>query len=102
MSMLCGTRLRGDFSFAPENILALDRAAIGVNSPMNNPAAADRSVIDQDKATERWNAIVIIQHNRGARLNRQAADFVTRELIGLCRAPFESRGIHELIERHDP
>src|SRR5438477_3290225 len=69
MSMLCSTRLRGDFSFAPENILALDRAAIGVNAAVTDPAAANHPVIDQNKATEWWKTIVVIQHNRRTRLN---------------------------------
>src|SRR4030095_3925433 len=100
MSMLGGTRLRVDFSFAPENILALDRAAIGINTAVNNPAAANYSVIHQNKATEWWQAVVFIQHNRSTCLNRKAANLIARELIGLGRVPFEGRGIHHLIKRY--
>ena len=46
---LCRTRLRGDFSFAPENILTLDRAAIGVSAAKNDSAAANPPVIHQHK-----------------------------------------------------
>src|SRR4030095_5074203 len=53
MSVLGGARLCVDLPFAPENILALHRSAIGVNAAMNNSAAANRSIIDQDK-TAQW------------------------------------------------
>src|SRR4029077_11573629 len=69
MSMLPSARLRGDFSFTPENVLALDRAAIGVDAPVNDPAAANHPVVHQNKATEWWKAIVVIQHDRRTRLN---------------------------------
>src|SRR5207249_5666891 len=70
MSMLCSARLRGDFSFAPEDILAFDRAAIGVNAAVNNPAAADHPVIHQNKATKWWKPIVVIEYNRLPPLGR--------------------------------
>src|SRR6478672_8051850 len=101
MSMLGGARLCVDLPFAPENIFALDRSAIGVDAAVNDSATADHPVIDEHKTTKLWNAIVIIQHDRRTRLNGQAADFVAPKLIGLCRAPFERRRIHHFIERYN-
>ena len=39
---------------------------------MNNSATADHPIIHQDKTTKRWNAIVVIHHQRRARLAPRA------------------------------
>ena len=67
------------FPSRPENVFALDRGAIGVSAAENDSAAADSSVIDDNEAPEIGDAIVIIQHERRARLNRDAADFIARD-----------------------
>src|SRR5205823_7734371 len=98
MSMLSGARLRVDLPFAPENVFALDRGAIGVNAAVNGSAGADHAIVDQNKTAQWWNAIMVIQNDWGARLNGQPADLVARQLLGLGRASLEGGRIHHLIE----
>src|SRR5437763_958308 len=86
MSVLGGARLRVDFPFAPENVLALHRSAIGVNAAVNNSAAANHAIIDQNKTAQWRNATMVIQNDWRARLNGQAADLVARPLLDLGRA----------------
>ena len=58
--------------------LLLTARAIGVGAAENDSAAADSSVIDDDKATEVRDAIVIVEHERRACLNRHSTDFIAR------------------------
>src|SRR5437879_3480616 len=101
------TRTRCDLSFDPENIFALRNRAIGVNAAKNRPAAADLAVIDNYESPELWNAIMIVDHQRPARLNSEPAHFVSFQLLALaCRAGgrrgdrrrvglcFETRRVH--------
>ena len=50
------------------------------------PPAANLSVIHQNEPAEIRDAIVIIEHERRARLNRKPADFVALQLLALARA----------------
>src|SRR5438270_10681006 len=95
------SRLGRDFAFYPENILALGDGAIGVNTAENCPATANLSVIDNHKAPERRNPIVVVDHQRTARLNREAAHFVALELFPLLFGRLKRGGIHHLIDRDD-
>ena len=101
MSVLGGARLCVDLPFAPENVLALHRSAIGVNAAVNNSAAANHAIINQNKTTQWRNAIVVIQNDWRARLNGHAPDLVSLQLLRLGRAPLERGRIHHLIERYD-
>ena len=78
MSVLSRARLGSNFPFAPENIFALDGGAIGVNAAVHDSSAADSSIVNQNKTSKWWNAIVIIQDNRCAGLNRETSDIIAR------------------------
>src|SRR2546423_11743568 len=98
MPMLRRARLRIDFSFAPENVLALDRGAIGVDAAVNDSAAAYHSVINQNETPQLRNAIMVIQDNRRPCLNGEAPDLVPSQLIGFGRASFQRRRIHHFLD----
>src|SRR5207244_12149730 len=53
------------------------------------------------KASKRWYPIVIVDHQRTARLNREPADFVALELLAFLLRRFERGRIHYLIDRND-
>src|SRR5437016_8488095 len=95
------SRLRRDFSFNPENIFALGDGAIRVNPAEDCPAAANLSVVNYHKSSKRWDPIVIVDHQRTARLNREPADFVALELLAFLLRRFERGRIHYLIDRND-
>src|SRR5205807_476436 len=70
------SRFRRDFSFYPKNIFALRDRAIGINAAENCAAAANLAIIRDDKASKLRNAIMIVDHQRTARLQCQPTDFV--------------------------
>ena len=98
MSVLGGARLGVNLPFAPENVFALHCSAIGINAAMNNSAAANHAIVDQDKTAQWRNAIVVIQNDWRARLKGHAANLVSLQLLGLGRAALERRRIHHFIE----
>ena len=101
MSGSSGASLCRDLSFNPENIFALRDRAIGVHAAENCAAAANLSVIDDDKTPKRRNPVVIVDHQGRARLNCQPSDFVALELLTLLLRRFKRRRIHHLIDRND-
>ena len=71
----------------PENIFALCDGSICVNAAENRAAAADFSIINDHKSAKIWHAIVIIDDEWAARLNRKFANFVSLQsfaLVALC------------------
>src|SRR4029077_277072 len=75
--------------------------AIGINAAENDSAAANLAVINDDKASQRRNAIVIIDYEWCSRLDREPPHFVSIELFTLVLNRLERRRIHHLIDRHD-
>src|SRR5439155_13277805 len=65
-----------DLSFDPKNIFALRNRAIGIDAAKNCPASANLSVINNHKASEGGDPIIIVDHQRAARLNGEPADFI--------------------------
>ena len=62
--------VRRNLSFDPKNIFALGDGPIRVDAAKNCSATANVSVIGNDKPSEIWNPIVIVDHQRRARLKR--------------------------------
>ncbi len=100
VSIVQSSAARGDFAFGPENILALNSRAIGIDAPENNSAAADPAVLNQDEPAERGNPLMVIEHQGSAGLQSDSPDLIARDVITLPRRDFERRGIHHLIDPH--
>src|ERR1041385_2554914 len=69
-SPLCGC----DFSFRPKNVFAFGDRTICVNAAKDSTAATNFAVIKNDKPAEIGNAIVVIDHQRGAGLDRRSEE----------------------------
>src|ERR1700682_2366723 len=92
MSLLRGASARRDFCFRPKDVLALRHGPVVVNAAENRAAAENVPVVHQNEAAEIWNTIVIVEYERGARLNRKLTGFVAFELLALARRAGDRRG----------
>ena len=93
---------RCNLLFDPEDVFALRcRVPVGVNAAEDRAATANLAAVRDDESTQLRIAIVIVDHERAARLNREASDFVALELFAFLFRCFECRGIHHLIDRND-
>jgi hypothetical protein len=70
-----------NFFLCPEDILALCDGSICVNAAENRAAAADFSIINDHKSAKIWDAIVIIDDERPARLNGKSANLISLQLF---------------------
>ena len=97
MPMLGRTRSRCNFPFAPEDVLTLDRGAIGVDTAVNDSAGYDDPIIDQYETAEIWDAIMIVQHHRRPRVDNHPTDFVSCQLLCTIARPLKRGGIHHFL-----
>ena len=74
-------RASGNFSLGPEDVFALGDSSICVHAAEDRTATADLPVIDNDKAAEIRNAVVIVDNERTARLNCKSANLVSIQLF---------------------
>src|SRR4029077_5677643 len=71
-----------NFSFGPENIFALCDGSVCINAAGNRAAAADLSVIADNKAAQIRNAIMVIDDEWPTGLNRELANLISLQLFG--------------------
>ena len=91
----------GDFPFTPENVLTLNGRAIGIDTAVDDAAGYDRSIINEDEATKIWDAIMIVQHYGRPRVNDDATDFISCELLSVAARALKGGGIYDLLDRCD-
>ena len=86
------------FPLGPENILALCDGAIRINAAENCSTTTDLSVIYDHKPPEIPNAIVVVDDERCAGLNRKSADLVSFQLFATVALRLQCRRIHDSLD----
>ena len=77
----------------------LDSGALRVVTAAENCAAATNpAIVNNDKASKLRNPIVIVDHQRAARLKGKPAHFVPLELFAHVFRCLERRRIHHLVD----
>jgi hypothetical protein len=76
MLIALGAPFRGDLAFAPEDVLALDGFRSRIDNFRNDPTADEIVAIGQDKPAHCRNAVVVVDHERRAGLQRDFANLV--------------------------
>src|SRR4029077_5509650 len=82
-------RVRCNFSLGPENIFALCDGSVCINAAGNRAAAADLSVIDDNKPAQIRNAIMVIDDEGPTGLNRELANLISLQLFGSVASCFQ-------------
>src|SRR5207302_7360049 len=85
----------------PENIFAFCDGSICVNAAENRAAAADFSIINDHKSAKIWHAIVIIDDEWAASLNRKPANLVALQLFARVACLLERGRIDHLLDGDD-
>src|SRR3954470_17135755 len=96
-----GTALGRDFAFAPKNIFALNFPGTGVERAGNDATPQKAILIRQDKAAHAGNAIMVIDDQWRARLERDFADFIDSNLVAAGCRRIERRRIDNIPEGCD-
>src|SRR5437660_4913444 len=89
----------GNFPLAPKNVLALCDTTVRINTAENRATTADFALFHDDEPAQIRDALMIIDHERSACLNRQSAYFVSFQLFALIDLRLQRRLIHYLLDR---
>src|ERR1700746_2918911 len=86
-----GTMAGGNFSFGPKNVFALCNLPVGIDAAENDTSSANLVVIDDCKSAEIRDAVMIVDHEWTAGLNRQPPDLISLHLFALVDLCLERR-----------
>src|ERR1700741_2079745 len=92
---------RRNFPLGPKDVFAFCDGSICVNAAKNRAAAADFTVIYDNKAAQIRNAVVIVDDEWCARLDGKSANLVSLQLFALVAAYLQRGRIHYLLDRND-
>src|SRR5437899_453092 len=87
-----------NFFLRPKDILALCDGSIRVNATENCAATADLSVVDDNKASEIRNPVVIIYDECRAGLNCNSANIVSVQLFASVALCLKGGRIRDLLD----
>src|SRR5260370_33871501 len=90
-----------NFFLRPKDIFALCDASICITATENRAAAADLSIIDDDKGSEIRNPVVIIYYEWRSGLDCNSANLVSLQLFSSIACCLECRGICYVLDRDD-
>ena len=91
MSAAHGAFPGGNFPLAPKNVLALRDTTVRINTAENRATTADFTLLHDDEPAQIRDALMIIDHERCACLNRQSAYFVPFQLFALIDLRLQRR-----------
>src|SRR5450759_708310 len=88
----------GNFLLCPEDIFALCNCSICINTAENRDAAADLSIVYDDKASEIRNQVVIIYDEWRAGLNCNSANVISVQLFAAVACCLQCGRISHLLD----